>query len=251
MNRRTMFSASLILAVLVLPATASADSGGATIRTLPESQELEVSLELHHECDGEPGCFWFGQATAYSATVGCPITADDSHSVWSGEVKSGEGASRATFAFNPYGLSSEVIVCLYVDEGSESTLVGESHPFNRSTGREVLPSSPATEGPVALWKPLSLKTAEVWVFFALEYNFKYRPRTSVASNCKREHTGRYRCNDSWSHDQYAFAGWVEVGKLDVYTGTYKYGLNVVRTEVPTHRRRTFSVAYGRAAYKAA
>jgi hypothetical protein len=33
-------------------------------------------------------------------------------------------------------------VCLYVDEGSQTYFVGQSHPFNRATGREILPSPP-------------------------------------------------------------------------------------------------------------
>ncbi len=143
MNPRLPFLGVLAaLVLLVIPATAHADSGGATVKALPESEELQVHAEIHHECPSEGDCYWFGQATAYSASAGCPVVADSSHGVWSGEVKSITGYAFANFAFSPYGLGSEIVVCLYVDEGAESTLVGQSHPFNRITGREVLPPPP-------------------------------------------------------------------------------------------------------------
>jgi hypothetical protein len=112
------------------------------------------------------------------------------------------------------------------------------------------PAPPAVEQPEKpepLWKPLTLATAKSWVSFALAHNFHYDPKGLWVSRCGRKGTGRYRCNVSWRHGPNAFAGTTEVGKLDVYTGAYTYGLRVVRTEVRTHRRHTFTVAYGRTA----
>jgi len=144
MNRRAILILIVLATFLLLaiPVTADADSGGATIHTLPESEELQVHAEIHHECPSEGDCYWFGQATAYSASAGRPVVADSSHGVWSGEAKGITGYVFANFAFSPYSLGSEIVVCLYVDEGAESTLVGQSHPFNRTTGREVLPPPP-------------------------------------------------------------------------------------------------------------
>jgi hypothetical protein len=68
-------------------------------------------------------------------------------------------------------------------------------------------------------------------------------RSFRATHCKRRAAGRYRCDVSWRHGSYAFAGTAEIGSVNVYTGTYRYGLRVVRTDVRTHRRRTFTVAY--------
>jgi hypothetical protein len=127
------------LVVLVAAAPAGADSAGATIRSLPESVELQVRAEYHHEC-GEPSCAWFTQASAYSATAGCPYIFDSSHSVWTGEVETISRTSVANFAFDPTGLASELVVCLYVWANNESTWVGQSHSFNRATGQEVLPA---------------------------------------------------------------------------------------------------------------
>lgn len=126
------------LVILGPAASAVADSAGATIRSLPESAELQVHAEYHHECSGS--CAWFTEASAYSASTGCPAVFDDTHSVWSGPVEMTEGTSTANFAFNPYGLQDEIIVCLYIWSNNESSLVGESHNFNRATGREVLPA---------------------------------------------------------------------------------------------------------------
>jgi len=142
MNRRAILILIVLATFLLLaiPVTADAASGGATVSPLPESAELQVSVEIQNECSTE-GCSWFGQATAYSASVVCPSSADDSHSVWTGSIETSH-STRGTFAFSPYGLENEIVVCLYVVEGSQSYYVGQSHPFDRTTGREVLPQPP-------------------------------------------------------------------------------------------------------------
>ncbi len=140
-QRRLAFLAGL-LTVLVAPTVAQADSAGATVRTLPQSEELQVHAEYHHECSGEPGtCDWFTEASAYSSSAGCPAVFDASHIIWSGPPETGS-LSFANFSFAPNGLGSEIVVCLYIWSNEESTLVGQSHPFNRETGREVLPRPP-------------------------------------------------------------------------------------------------------------
>jgi hypothetical protein len=135
-----------LLAVLILatPGVAGADSGGATVQPLPESSELEVAAELHHQCGEGEGCSWFGEAAAYSASAECPFAYDASRGVWVGEVQSSAGTVSAHFAFDPSRLERVVVVCLYVYAGGENTWVGQSHPFDRYTGREILPppSSP-------------------------------------------------------------------------------------------------------------
>jgi hypothetical protein len=136
-----------IVALLAVPGVAVADSGGATIGSLPESEEVQATVEVHHQCPGflsEPGstCDWFSEAAAYSSEVGCPITYDGSRGVWVGPLETTPGTTFATFAFNPYGLPRTVVLCLYV-HAEESSLVGSSHPFDRATGREILPTPPS------------------------------------------------------------------------------------------------------------
>ena len=137
-----------LVAPALIPAAAQADSGGATIRSLPESEELQVSVEVRHDCPGyayrpTESCNWFGEAAAYGAG-GCPIVFDLSHSVWVGPAETFPGVSSGTFAFNPYGLPRDVVVCLYIHAG-EDNVVGQSHPFDRVTGREILPRPPEAE----------------------------------------------------------------------------------------------------------
>jgi hypothetical protein len=135
----------LTISALAWPSVAAADGGGATIRSLPESTELQVSLTVEHSCPGfaygqGESCDWFGEAAAYGAG-GCPVVFDGSHGIWVGPVQTAPGSSSASVAFNPSRLPRDVVVCLYVYAEGSSALVGQSHPFDRSTGREILPPS--------------------------------------------------------------------------------------------------------------
>lgn len=145
---------ALVVTLLAMPAVAIADSGGATVSRLPESEQLQVSAEVHHQCSGtsptEAGssCPWFAQASEYPASTECPIVFDVSHSVWTGPLETYAGTSYGMFAFNPRQSAGAIHVCLYVyDEGA--SLVGQSHPFDIATGREILssPSPPPTPEP--------------------------------------------------------------------------------------------------------
>lgn len=130
------------LVALVTAQTAHADSGGATINALPDSSNLEAHIEVRHECPGvfqseRERCFWYGEATQYPAGTECPAVADPSHLVGSGSVEEGPGTDSASFEFDPE--SQEVALCLYVWEGANTSLVGQSHPFDTQTSSEVLP----------------------------------------------------------------------------------------------------------------
>jgi hypothetical protein len=110
---------------LVLPTAASADSGTGSIYTLPDSQELEGSVQITHECTESP-CPWFAEVSAYPAATECPRVFDLSHSVWVGEVKEspkGSWSSFGRFAFTPEE-SGYATLCLYVNSGSANDLVG-------------------------------------------------------------------------------------------------------------------------------
>ncbi len=131
---------------------ARADSGGATVRTLPESSELQANVTVEHSCPGysygpTETCDWFGEAAAYGAESGCPQVFDVSRGIWVGTPETAPGSSTGSFAFSTFGLPRDVVVCLYVhSEGDE--LVGKSHPFDQQTGREILsaPSEPVASG---------------------------------------------------------------------------------------------------------
>lgn len=142
--QRVAAAAFLVAGSLVVAPSALADSAGATVHSLPESEQLEVHAEVRHQCPGYLSegeqCDWFASASAYSAASGCPSVFDASRGIWIGPTESTPGKSTGNFAFTPYGLESEIVVCLYVSAEGSSTLVGESHPFNRLTGREVLPA---------------------------------------------------------------------------------------------------------------
>lgn len=137
--KRSIISLALLAAMLI-PAAARADSGGATINTLPDSSQLEGHAEVSHECASE-SCVWFGEATQYPANIECPAIYDGSHGVWVGSsLEHGSGTSGGNFAFIPE--AGVVHLCLYVSAEGED-LVGQSHPFNTATGSEVLPQPPS------------------------------------------------------------------------------------------------------------
>ena len=138
--------AGILIALALLPSVARADSGGATINTLPDSSQLEGHVEVSHECGGvfkserEQPCQWFAETTQYPASVECPGVYDGSHGVWVGPIEQGSATSSGSFSFIPE--ASEVVLCLYIyTEGT--SLVGHSHPFDTRTSSEVSP------GPIA------------------------------------------------------------------------------------------------------
>lgn len=127
---------------------------------------------MEYACSSERFCVWYGEASAYSAGVECPSTFDLSHSVWveSGGVHTGSGTSAGTFTFDPYDLPAEVKLCLYVN-AEESRLVGESHPFNRRTGSEVLPHAPSPP-------PRAPARLSIWVHVVQGCKFKPHVRVN-------------------------------------------------------------------------
>jgi hypothetical protein len=128
---------------LVLPAAASADSGTGNIYTLPDSHELEASVQVEHTCK-EGSCVWFAEASAYPPETACPESLDLSHSVWIGEVKdspAGTWTDFGHFSFAPEE-SGAATVCLYVNAEGESSLAGSIERPAPST--EVTPAPTPT-----------------------------------------------------------------------------------------------------------
>ena len=106
--------------------------------------------------------------------------------------------------------------------------------------------APAVRAPPRPRYPaLTRATAGNWAELAVQLNFDYnhRPRRFRVTRCLGSAAGRFRCDVSWRRGAYTFAGMTEVGGLNVYTGRYTYGLHVIRTDLQTHARRTFSPAY--------
>ncbi len=124
-QRRRAALLLLALAGLAWPAGACADSGTGNIYALPDSQELEGSVQITHECTESP-CVWFAEASAYPAATECPRAFDSSHGAWVGELKEspkGSWSSFRHFSFTPEEPGSATL-CLYVNAESESDLVG-------------------------------------------------------------------------------------------------------------------------------
>jgi hypothetical protein len=105
------------------------------------------------------------------------------------------------------------------------------------------PTSPASTGSRARYLALTLVTAPLVIKGAVVFHFKYTPKRFHTSYCVPRPAGRYRCDVSWRHGKYTFAGRVEVGNLNVYTGHYRYGLHIVQTNPRTRRHRTLRIAY--------
>lgn len=142
--RATLVAVTLLAVLALLPSVALADSGGATINTLPDSTRLEGHVEVEHQCPRGGSlatCFWFGEAAQYPASVECPAVFDVTHSVWVGSEEESTEATTGSFAFAPE--ATVIRLCLYVEEEG-SSLVGESHPFSTQTGSEPRPQRQAT-----------------------------------------------------------------------------------------------------------
>lgn len=139
--------AALAIAVCA-PAAARADGGGATVRALPESSSVEVSARVEHSCASETPCAWFAAAAVYSSSSGCPYSFDATHGVWQSGLEEVGVPTDGHFTISGFTLAkmeATIVVCLYVYSEGSTTLVGQSHPFDRATGREVLP--PPAEAP--------------------------------------------------------------------------------------------------------
>ncbi|HTC68984.1 MAG TPA: hypothetical protein VK662_05390 [Acidothermaceae bacterium] len=123
------WAAAALTAVLVsvglaspVVARAEEDIGRGQIHALPDSWELEGSVEVTEACGAE-ACAWFGEVSAYPEATGCPEVFDASHGVWVGPVREGSGASFGDFSFTPEDPGSAEL-CLYVGEAAGSSLVG-------------------------------------------------------------------------------------------------------------------------------
>ena len=97
--------------------------------------------------------------------------------------------------------------------------------------------------PTPEYKALTRATTREWMLYAVTERFHYEPKRASVSDCKKLAAGRYRCTVSWQRGSSSFAGSVEVGNVNVFTGTFTYGLHIVSTNRHTHARHTYSVAY--------
>ncbi len=106
------------------------------------------------------------------------------------------------------------------------------------------PAPPAVRAaPRPRYAAITTASAGRWAERAVQLNFRYSPTRFRAAGCARSEAARFSCRVSWRRGAYAFAGTAEVGALNVYTGHFSYGLQLVRTNLRTHARRSFSVAY--------
>jgi hypothetical protein len=101
---------------------------------------------------------------------------------------------------------------------------------------------PAAAGAKPKYPALTLNTAPYWTQIAVEYHFRYHsaPQDYRAIDCSKRPAGRVLCHVSWRRGVYAYAGTVDVGEANVYTGDYKYSLRIVRTDLRTHQNQVFA-----------
>ena len=127
--------------------------------------------------------------------------------------------------------------------GSGGSSGGSGTSAGSGGGGPTAPISPGPAGRIARYLPLTMATAPLLTKGAVAFQFKYAPGRFRAAHCVQKVSGRYRCNVTWRHGNYAFSGTVEVGGLNIYNGHYTYGLRVVETNTRTHRHKTLRVAY--------
>jgi hypothetical protein len=242
---RAVACALPLLALLLLAPCAFAASAPEVTKQ-PASQEVLEGEGASFEAtaSGEPaptvqwevstnnGVTWEAVAGATSDTLTIASTkvsesSDEFHAVFSNGVSPNATTTPAT---------------LTVDQVPVTDTPGGSGGGS-STGSSTSPPTPSPVARIARYLALSMATAPVVTKGAVTFHFKYTPGRFRATHCAARASGRYRCKVSWRHGNYAFAGTVEVGNLNVYTGDYTYGLRVVRTNVRTRRHTTLTVPY--------
>ncbi len=103
---------------------------------------------------------------------------------------------------------------------------------------------PPASGPKPGYPSLTLSTAPRWTKLAISRRFGYTPTRYSARRCRRTGAGRFRCAVSWRHAGSRFAGTVEVGNVDIYTGASKLGFRIERSSrLHRHRRQLLVHAY--------
>jgi hypothetical protein len=142
------FTAALVV-VCSLPVAASADAGAVIAERLASTADVEMTFEATHQC-AEYECSWFATAAAYRAGEACPPKMDIHHSVWvqGSAPRTGSGTVRERLRTTlPPGVGTEIVVCFYVHEISETlvavspALALESLPFGQ-TNPPSFPSHP-------------------------------------------------------------------------------------------------------------
>jgi len=227
-----------------------ADSGGATISALPESSNVQAHVEIDHNCYIERFCDWYGEASAYLSSIECPSVFDESHGVWiqnesirtQSETVSEEFSFDPSFAWEGYATNPAIKLCLYAN-AETSSLVGESHPFNLYTKREILPKPHSPPHPKTVTITLTNNTVSRWIQIALEFNFGFNfpPKQLHVYHClKKEEL--YECKVLWYEKPFIFKGNVQISKI-IYNGHYTYGVDIIRTNEITHKKHKFINRY--------
>ncbi len=76
-----------------------------------------------------------------------------------------------------------------------------------------------------------------WITYALHKRFPHTPHLQI-SHCAWKGAQRLRCDVRWNHSPYEYAGWVEVGAVNVYKGGATSGLRITRS---AHHRKPLTV----------
>jgi hypothetical protein len=225
--------------VTTQPTSQSALEGGEAVFAAEASGTPTPTVQWYESVDG--GSTWAELALETSTNLKVVATStsqsgDEYKAVFTNSAgKAESSAAVLTVEPKPAGPSG----------GSGGSGSGSSGSAGGSTGASPTapPISPGPAGRIARYLPLTMATAPLLTKGAVAFQFKYAPGRFHAAHCAQKVSGRYRCTVSWRHGSYAFAGTVEVGNLNIYTGHYTYGLRVVETNTRTHQHKTLRVAY--------
>lgn len=92
--------------------------------------------------------------------------------------------------------------------------------------------------PKARYLSLNAKSAPVWTNEAVFYGFGYNPKP-LRAHCKSQRAGTFLCDVAWRHKENAFSGFVEMRSVNIYNGHFSFRVNVIRTNLHTHKRVRF------------
>ena len=244
-------SLGALLACLMWPGTAWADSGSITNVTAVGSQ-ISATYTSTSTCAGEPerpsDCGWWPHAVQGPASSPCyeyqqgdgrlTYVGGNGNSIWIGP-----NIETTTESFYPD--SNPVRICLYINYGSSRPRVLVAQyvypPTTTAPAPTPTPTPPSTDPPdegTATYIPMGISEARRLVPDTLQSKYKSRfSRATLTRGCSRLSTRKVRCRVAWHKRPYKYSGTVTLwyGDDDVADdyNTYTYQLSVKRTRIKT------------------
>ena len=213
-------------------------------------------------CPSSGACSWSGFVVVEPAGVGCPpalAPGSGPAALWAGPARDSPGTESGTVSevwdwdTSPAGFDW----CGYIDgpgaPAAGAGLAGEwpvTSPPPPVTPAPASPPTPTSSG-APNSKPkytMTLSNLRTWVWSAaVEQFYGSRTKTKLAvfrvKECRSLSSGRFRCTLSWQKKPYAFAGTATVGNLNPTTGSFRFGLSIVRRDQATGARKRINIPY--------